>query len=173
MKNKIFAVMIVCLAIANVSACVQNASKNDSVDTSKAPENTQDVTQQNSEMNKSESSQIEELQKQIADLQQQINEQNKQGSQVQPNQVQQNQMQNNMQGTTVQGITVDEAKAKATQHAGFDVASVTFVKQKYDFDDGIAKWEIEFVVDTNKYEYDINAATGDIVKYQVESIYDD
>lgn len=163
MKNKIFAVMIICLAIANVSACAQSASKKDSVDTSKAPENTQDVTQQNSEMNKSESSQIEELQKQIADLQQQINEQNKQGSQVQPNQ-----MQNN-----TQGITVDEAKAKATQHAGFDVASVTFVKQKYDLDDGIAKWEIEFVVDTNKYEYDINAATGDIVKYQVESIYDD
>ncbi len=168
MKNKIFAVMIVCLAIANVSACAQSASKKDSVDTSKAPKNTQDVTQQNSEMNKSESSQIEELQKQIADLQQQINEQNKQGSQVQPNQVQPNQMQNN-----TQGITVDEAKAKATQHAGFDVANVTFVKQKYDFDDGIAKWEIEFVVDTNKYEYDINAASGDIVKYQVESIYDD
>lgn len=50
---------------------------------------------------------------------------------------------------------------------------MTFVKQKYDFDDGIAKWEIEFVVNTNKYEYDINASNGDIVKYQVESIYDD
>ena len=72
-----------------------------------------------------------------------------------------------------QGIDVEQAKSIATQHAGFTVAGVTFVKQKYDFDDGIAKWEIEFVVNTNKYEYEVSAANGTIVKYKVESIYND
>ena len=53
------------------------------------------------------------------------------------------------------------------------MANVTFVKQKYDFDDGIAKWELEFVLNTNKYEYEIDAVNGTILKYQVESIYND
>ena len=76
-------------------------------------------------------------------------------------------------GMTGQGIDVEAAKQAAVAHAGFNVANVTFVKQKYDFDDGIAKWEIDFVVNTTKYEYEVNAANGAIVKFQVESIYDD
>lgn len=76
-------------------------------------------------------------------------------------------------GMTGQGIDVEAAKQAAVAHAGFNVANVTFVKQKYDFDDGIAKWEIDFVVNTTKYEYEVNAANGAIVKFQVESIYND
>lgn len=72
-----------------------------------------------------------------------------------------------------QNISVEQAKSTAVQHAGFNMANVTFVKQKYDFDDGIAKWELEFVVNTNKYEYEIDAVNGTILKYQVESIYND
>ena len=72
-----------------------------------------------------------------------------------------------------QGISVDEAKNIAVQHAGFNIANVTFVKQKYDFDDGMAKWELEFVVNTNKYEYEVSASNGTVLKYQVESIYND
>lgn len=76
-------------------------------------------------------------------------------------------------GMTGQGIDVEAAKQAAVAHAGFNAANVTFVKQKYDFDDGIAKWEIDFVVNNMKYEYEVNAANGAIVKFQVESIYDD
>lgn len=76
-------------------------------------------------------------------------------------------------GMTGQGIDVEAAKQAAVAHAGFNAANVTFVKQKYDFDDGIAKWEIDFVVNTTKYEYEVNAANGAIVKFQVESIYND
>ena len=72
-----------------------------------------------------------------------------------------------------QGIDVEQAKQIATGHAGFNTSNVTFTKQKYDFDDGIAKWEIEFVVNTNKYEVEVSASNGAIVKYQVESIYND
>ena len=89
-------------------------------------------------------------------------------------------VQGNMQGVVTgqgtvggQGIDVETAKNIAVTHSGFNMASVTFVKQKYDFDDGIAKWEIEFVNNTSKYEYEINAANGAIVKYKVESIYND
>ena len=80
--------------------------------------------------------------------------------------------QGNTQGNA-QGISVEEAKNIAVQHAGFNIANVTFVKQKYDFDDGIAKWELEFVVNTNKYEYEVSASNGTVLKYQVESIYND
>lgn len=76
-------------------------------------------------------------------------------------------------GMTGQGIDVESAKQAAVAHAGFNIANVTFVKQKYDFDDGIAKWEIDFVVNTTKYEYEVNAANGAIVKFKMESIYDD
>ena len=72
-----------------------------------------------------------------------------------------------------QGIDVESAKSIAATSAGFNAASVTFVKTKYDFDDGIAKWEIEFVVNTNKYEYDISAVNGTILKSKIESIYND
>lgn len=68
-------------------------------------------------------------------------------------------------------IDVETAKANAASHAGFNVGNVTFVKQKYDFDDGIAKWEIDFVVNTTKYEYEVNATTGAIIKFEIESIY--
>lgn len=71
----------------------------------------------------------------------------------------------------VQGIDVEAAKAIAVANAGFDINSVTFIKTKYDFDDGMAKWEIEFVVNTNKYEYDISAANGMIIKSKVATIY--
>lgn len=77
------------------------------------------------------------------------------------------------QNVGAQNITVDQAKSIAVQHAGFNISNVTFVKQKYDFDHGIAKWELEFVVNTNKYEYDVDAVGGNILKYQVESIYND
>ena len=80
--------------------------------------------------------------------------------------------QQGMQGTG-QGIDVEQAKQIATQHAGFNTSNVTFTKQKYDFDDGMAKWEIEFVVNTNKYEVEVSAANGSILKYKVESIYND
>ena len=78
----------------------------------------------------------------------------------------------NQQGNA-QGIDVEQAKSIAVQNAGFNMSNVTFTKQKYDFDDGMAKWEIEFVVNTNKYEYDISAANGTILKSKIESIYND
>ncbi len=69
-------------------------------------------------------------------------------------------------------VSVEEAKATAVAHSGLDINDVNFVKQKYDFDDGIQEWEIEFVHGTTKYEYAINAMTGAIIKFEMDSIYD-
>lgn len=57
-------------------------------------------------------------------------------------------------------------------HAGLDINQVTFVKQAYDYDDGIQEWDIDFVYGTTKYEYTINAMTGVIMKFEVDSVYD-
>lgn len=77
---------------------------------------------------------------------------------------------NTNQNANAQGIDVEKAKLIAVQSAGLDINNVTFIKQKYDIDDGIAQWEIEFVANNNKYEYEINASDGRVLKYETESI---
>ena len=77
---------------------------------------------------------------------------------------------NTNQNANAQGIDVEKAKLIAVQNAGLDINNVTFIKQKYDIDDGIAQWEIEFVANNNKYEYEISALDGTIMKSKLESI---
>lgn len=72
-----------------------------------------------------------------------------------------------------QTIDVETAKGIAVSTAGFTTANVTFTKTKYDFDDGMPQWEIEFVVNNNKYEYEISAVNGAVIKSKVESIFYD
>ena len=71
------------------------------------------------------------------------------------------------------GITIDQAKQIAVSNVGLQVVDVTFIKTLQDYDDGMLKWEIEFVYGNNKYEYDISASNGAIVKSKVESVFDD
>ena len=65
-------------------------------------------------------------------------------------------------------ISLDEAKAIASEHAGFDVSEVIFTEAEFDSDDGLMIYEIEFFVNGVEYEYEINASTGDIIKYEVD-----
>lgn len=68
------------------------------------------------------------------------------------------------------GLTADEAKAKALAHAGLSAPQVTFTKTKSDWDDGRAIYEIDFYgSDGTEYEYEIDANTGDVVKYDTEA----
>jgi uncharacterized membrane protein YkoI len=67
-------------------------------------------------------------------------------------------------------LTVEQAKAKALEHAGLSASAVTYTKAKLDWDDGRQVYEIEFyTADYTEYEYDIDASTGAVVKYDVES----
>ena len=65
-------------------------------------------------------------------------------------------------------ISLDEAKAIASEHAGFYVSEVIFTEAEFDSDDGLMIYEIEFFVNGVEYEYEINASTGDIIKYEVD-----
>ena len=67
-------------------------------------------------------------------------------------------------------ITAEEAKKAALAHAGLKAAEVTFTKAQLDYDDGKAEYEIEFYSSSDKYEYDINASTGAVIKYSKEAI---
>ena len=70
-------------------------------------------------------------------------------------------------------ISEQEAKEIALNHAGFKESDVEFTKVGKDMDDGIWQYELEFVAGEMKYEYDINAESGDVMSFESESVYDD
>ncbi len=71
-------------------------------------------------------------------------------------------------GNTVSEISVDQAKYIAASHAGFPVSDVDFSKVKLEKEDGMVIYEIEFYRNGIEYEYEINAITGEILKYDSE-----
>ena len=74
------------------------------------------------------------------------------------------------QATT--GITADEAKQAALTHAGLSSGDVTIVKCELDWDDGRQVYEVEFYdVSYKEYDYEIDASTGEIVKYDYDAEY--
>lgn len=62
-------------------------------------------------------------------------------------------------------ITLEQAKEIALNHAGQSASAVYFDKLELDYDDGMQIYEIEFVSGNMEYEYDIDAVTGAILKY--------
>lgn len=66
---------------------------------------------------------------------------------------------------------VDEAKAQeiALAHAGIKAADATITKSKLDYDDGRQVYEIEWYANGAKYDYEIDAATGEIVNSGYEA----
>ena len=66
---------------------------------------------------------------------------------------------------------VDEAKAQeiALTHAGIKAADATITKSKLDYDDGRQVYEIEWYANGAKYDYEIDAATGEIVNSGYEA----
>lgn len=69
---------------------------------------------------------------------------------------------------TVTLLTADEAKAAALAHAGLKEADVTFTKVKLENDDGRSEYEIDFRKDAIKYEYEIDAYSGEIISFDRE-----
>lgn len=70
-------------------------------------------------------------------------------------------------------ITVDHAKETALRDGGFTVSEVEFVKQKYDREDN--DYDIEYIATDKKdgkkykYEYEISASDGKIVKSEKDA----
>ncbi len=72
-------------------------------------------------------------------------------------------------GNTAAAISKTEAREIALKDAGLSENDVKITKCKIDFDDGAAKYEVEFrTVDGYEYEYEIDVETGKILDKDVE-----
>ncbi len=65
-------------------------------------------------------------------------------------------------------IGQEKANAAATEHAGLSASDVSYFETDMDTENGIMVYEVEFKCNGYEYDYDINALTGDIVKYSKE-----
>lgn len=65
-------------------------------------------------------------------------------------------------------IGLEAAKEAALKHAGVSASDATFVEAEYDYDDGRMVYEVEFHVKGTEYDYEIDAQTGEVVKYKNE-----
>lgn len=66
-------------------------------------------------------------------------------------------------------MTADQAAAIACSAAGVEAENVASMKTKLDWDDNTRIYEVEFVYDGTKYEYELNAADGTILKSDQEA----
>jgi len=62
-------------------------------------------------------------------------------------------------------ITEEEAKEIALTHAGLAEADVTFIKSGLEIDDGRKLYEVEFYSGNTEYDYDVDAASGEILSF--------
>ena len=78
---------------------------------------------------------------------------------------------NTSSGTTSSGgnsgnngnyIGEEQAKKIALNHAGVSEVNASRLQVKFDYDDGLALYEVEFHVDRVEYDYEIDASTGNI-----------
>lgn len=66
-------------------------------------------------------------------------------------------------------ISVDDARAAAYAHAGVSTSDVVYVETDFDSEHGVMVYEVEFYAGNVEYEYDINAQTGEVVKYEQQN----
>ena len=67
-------------------------------------------------------------------------------------------------------ITENQARQIALDHAGLCASQVTFLKSRLDYDDGRQVYDVEFYSsDYTEYDYEIDAATGDILSYDSDA----
>ncbi len=68
------------------------------------------------------------------------------------------------------GNYIGEAAAKqaAISHSGVNSSNVVWIKAQFERDDGRYVYELEFTCTGAKFEYTVDALTGDVVKYERE-----
>ena len=67
-----------------------------------------------------------------------------------------------------QQISRDEAKKIALKHAGLTASQVIDLEVELDRDDGKLHYDVDFEADGYDYDYEIDAATGKILKSEKE-----
>lgn len=66
-------------------------------------------------------------------------------------------------------VTSDDAKRIALEHAGVAEADATRLKVELDQDDGRQVYEVEWEISRTEYSYEIDAASGTILKSEVDA----
>ena len=66
-------------------------------------------------------------------------------------------------------IDLEEAKAIAIKESGFDASQVQITQSGIKDDDGVEKFEVEFIKDGVKYEYEIDSNSGAILKKSIDA----
>ena len=67
-------------------------------------------------------------------------------------------------------VTEEQAREAALSHAGLTADQVTFVRSELDRDDGRLMYDVEFYTsDYKEYDYEIDAATGEILSYDYDA----
>lgn len=67
-------------------------------------------------------------------------------------------------------LSLEEAKTLALKDAGVTEAQATFTRERLDYDDGLALYELKFYTESARWEYDIDASTGRIVSKEEKAI---
>lgn len=65
-------------------------------------------------------------------------------------------------------ITAEEAQSIALDHAGLSTGEVKGLHSKYDVDDGVKEYEVEFRSGDWEYDYTIHAESGAVLGHQKE-----
>ena len=73
------------------------------------------------------------------------------------------------QSQTSNDIGVEQAKTVALNHAGVAASDAVFVHAKLDYDDGRRVYEVEFYSGSTEYDYEIDAASGDVLSYDYDA----
>ena len=65
-------------------------------------------------------------------------------------------------------VTIEQAKEIALKHANLTSDKVSFIRTETDIDNGVEKYDIEFYCENREYDYEINAANGEIMEYDYD-----
>ena len=79
---------------------------------------------------------------------------------------------NNLNNSNTQIISDAKAKEIALNHANLSQNQVSYINAYLDYDDGIQVYDVSLYVNDVEYSYEINAQNGNIVSYEMDSIYD-
>mgnify|MGYP003371147998 CR=1 FL=1 len=79
---------------------------------------------------------------------------------------------NNLNSSNNQIITDAKAKEIALNHAKLSQNQVSYMNAHLDYDDGLQVYDVDFYVNDVEYSYEIDAQNGNIVSYEMDSIYD-
>lgn len=63
-------------------------------------------------------------------------------------------------------LTAEQAQTIAVEHAGLTLSQVSRLQTKYEIDDGVPQYDVEFRYDGVEYNYEIHADTGKILSFE-------